>query len=629
MPSDPLIGKKMGDYTIESVLGRGGMARVYQGYDANLDRYAAVKVIDSFLINSDDSEEYFERFQREARAIARLRHPNIVGVYQFGQYEEQVYMAMIFIKGQDLRYVLKEHVAKGTLMAPALVLKIMDAMTDALDYAHREGVIHRDVKPSNILVMDDGTAVLTDFGLALNTSDGTIGNTFGSAHYIAPEQAVSSANAVPQSDMYSLAICLYEMLTGRVPFDDDSAMSVALKHLSDPPPPPRDLNPNIPVEVERTLLQALEKEPENRYQTLREMHQALTAAFETTNLHNLGDTDASASIPRPIDLGTASAPPTPRSRPSIPRPSRVETNASASEMRQRSVEKAASKPSVVADRLKRRARGDSSDRQRTAIIIGSILVVAILVGGLIFGLNAAGLFDMTPTNPPPATFVVAAADTDVAAATTEEATEGATDDMPPTVAETAETTDTAAPTATETAVAATEDATPAPPTATEATIKPSATPTDSEPNATPTRPSALPPDAVTITLRYNERSLMLFNSSEQMVDVSQIVFSHEDEERLRRVSVLGIWNRGTQNPRNLPPGDCFQTWTTNFVNLPAPGYCTRQAFYAIAVGRDFWVDENAVPFDVELSGEVIATCPAVVADNRADQECSIQVPPTR
>ena len=139
----------------------------------------------------------------------------------------------------------------------------MEAMTSALDYAHKEGVIHRDVKPSNILVMEDGTAVLTDFGLALNTSDGTIGNTFGSAHYIAPEQAVSSANAVPQSDMYSLAICLYEMLTGRVPFDDDSAMSVALKHLSDPPPPPRQLNPNIPEEVEIVILQALKKNPQN------------------------------------------------------------------------------------------------------------------------------------------------------------------------------------------------------------------------------------------------------------------------------------------------------------------------------------------------------------------------------
>lgn len=628
MPTDPLLGKKMGDYTIESLLGRGGMARVYQGYDANLDRYAAVKVIDSFLINSEDSDEYYERFQREARAIARLRHPNIVGVYQFGQYEDQVYMAMVFIEGQDLRFVLKEHVANNTLMAPALALKIMQAMTDALDYAHREGVIHRDVKPSNILVMEDGTAVLTDFGLALNTSDGTIGNTFGSAHYIAPEQAVSSANAVPQSDMYSLAICLYEMLTGRVPFDDNSAMSVALKHLSDPPPPPRQLNPDIPVEVEQVILRALEKEPEDRYETLTEFYEALKAAFETTELHTLGDTNVKGSIPRPVDLGTAtSAEPTPRSRPSIPRPRG--SSPSDSEMRQRSRERAASsQPSVVADRLKRRARGGGGGR-RIAVIVTSILGVVALIGGVFFGLSAAGLLGGETTPTPVATTEVAVLDasTDAmteAAMTTDTATETETEEA---TATDLPATDTLADTeAAINDVTSVPTATPVPPTA---TPEPTATPTEAIPPS-PTRPSALPPDAVTITLRYNEQSFMLFNSSQQDVDVSRIVFYRDESDGSRNeVSVQEIWRRGNQSPNDLPPGDCFQTWTTRFVNLPAPDYCTRQAFYAIANGRDFWFSEEAIPFNIELSGEVIATCPPVVAENRADRECNIQVPPSR
>ncbi len=635
----------MGDYTIESLLGRGGMARVYQGYDANLDRHAAVKVIDSFLLNSDDSDEYFERFQREARAIARLRHPNIVGVYQFGQYDDQVYMAMVFIKGKDLRQVMKENIANETLMAPALVLKVMNAMTSALDYAHREGVIHRDVKPSNILVMQDGTAVLTDFGLALNTSDGTIGNTFGSAHYIAPEQAVSSANAVPQSDLYSLAICLYEMLTGRVPFDDNSAMSVALKHLSDPPPPPRQLNPNIPEEVENVLLKALEKEPEDRYETLTAFYEALKVAFESTSLHTLGDTNANASIPRSMDLGNETASdPTPRSRPSIPRPgSGSGSSGSASEMRQRSRERAASQPSVVAERLKRQSQGGG---RRIAVIVGAIIGVMALVGGVIFGLSAAGLLgggETTPATPTPAETAIAAAEETEAAAeptvTDTEVTETATETEVETEEVTEQPTQSEEPT-TETDVpvaAETEEATPPTETPTSRatsneatdTDTPSETPTD-DTAVTPTRPSALPPDAVTITLRYNERSFMLFNSSEQTVDVSRIVFYRDEEDGERNeVSVREIWSRGNESPSDLPPGDCFQTWTTRFVNLPAPEYCTRQAFYAIANGRNFWVSEEAVPFNIELSGEAIGTCAPVIAENRADRECNIQVPPAR
>jgi len=158
---DPLIGKQLGDYQIVEILGRGGMARVYKGYDARLDRYAAVKVIDGTLLATENEAEYRQRFEREARAIARLNHPNIVGIYQFGDYESLYYMAMVFIEGRDLGQILK---SRNVSFTDAQILQIMRDTSAALDYAHINGVIHRDVKPSNIMVTGDHRAILTDFG---------------------------------------------------------------------------------------------------------------------------------------------------------------------------------------------------------------------------------------------------------------------------------------------------------------------------------------------------------------------------------------------------------------------------------------------------------------------------------
>ncbi|MBN1201058.1 MAG: serine/threonine protein kinase [Anaerolineae bacterium] len=289
MSADPLLGKKLGDYTIQSLLGRGGMSRVYRGYDENLDRFAAVKVISGDFVTTTE-EEYTRRFQLEARSIARLQHPNIVGVYQFGRSEGIYYMAMVFLEGKDLRAVLKEYAAKEQRMPAAEVLRIARDVASALDYAHTQGVIHRDIKPSNIMLeKQGGRAILMDFGLALSIHEGTTGDTFGSAHYIAPEQAISSAKAVPQSDLYSLGIVLYEMMAGKVPFDDPSAMSVALKHLNEVPPPPTLYNPDLPGEAEAVIMRVLEKKPEDRYTTGSDLVDALEKAF--------GVADASVSQP--------------------------------------------------------------------------------------------------------------------------------------------------------------------------------------------------------------------------------------------------------------------------------------------------------------------------------------------
>ena len=156
--SDPLIGRQLGDYTIVEMLGRGGMARVYKGYDSRLDRYAAIKVIEYHLLTEANAQDYRNRFQREARAVARLRHPGIVTLYQFGEFENVYYMAMAFIEGRDLAQILREAADKGERLPQTRVLSIIREVGAALDYAHGEGVIHRDVKPSNIMITSKGSA---------------------------------------------------------------------------------------------------------------------------------------------------------------------------------------------------------------------------------------------------------------------------------------------------------------------------------------------------------------------------------------------------------------------------------------------------------------------------------------
>jgi serine/threonine protein kinase len=310
MPAyDTLVGQQLANFRIERLLGRGGMAKVYYGWDVKLERPVAIKVIDE---RYRGDHAYTERFVREARAVASWNHPHILQVYYAGDENGIYYFAMEYVRGLDLGKIIQHYTEAGELLPLADVLQVGRAVAMALDYAHRKGVIHRDVKPSNVLVSDDERVALADFGLALTVSQGTVGEVFGSPHYISPEQARNSSEAVPQSDLYSLGVMLYEMLVGVLPFDDPSPASLALMHLTREPPAPRLVNPEISPAVQSVLLKSLSKSPAERFQTGGELVDSLEKALLEVEP---ADTQP-VTLPLPPGINPSTAPRT-RSKVSI------------------------------------------------------------------------------------------------------------------------------------------------------------------------------------------------------------------------------------------------------------------------------------------------------------------------
>lgn len=274
--NDPLIGQELGTYRIERVLGRGGMATVYYAWDIRLNRPVAVKVIDARF---REDRDYALRFLQEAEAAASLRHPSIVHVYYADEQDSVYFFAMEYIEGPDLGAVLRQQAEAGTYLPRREVLRIVQAIGEALDYIHDKGLVHRDVKPSNIMIARDGRVVLTDFGLVLDVAAGSIGAVLGSPRYIAPEQAVSSAHAVPQSDLYSLGAILYEMIAGQPPFDAQGPLELAMQHINAEPRPLRASRLEIPPAVEEVVLKALAKGVTSRYTSGAALVAALAAAW--------------------------------------------------------------------------------------------------------------------------------------------------------------------------------------------------------------------------------------------------------------------------------------------------------------------------------------------------------------
>jgi serine/threonine protein kinase len=270
-----LIGKDVGRYHILEQLGEGGMATVYKAYDTRLETDVAVKFIRTERLSPEIADQALKRFEREAKSLARLTHPNIVKVMDYGEFEGQPFLVMPYLPGQTL----KQRIG-GKPMSSQDACKLIIPIAQALDYAHSLHIIHRDIKPANILLTQTGEPMLSDFGVAkIIEDDATVDLTgtsaaVGTPEYMAPEQ-ITSKTVDHRADIYALGIVLYEMLTGRKPFQADTPMAVLFKQASDPLPSPRQFVNSIPVPMEKILIKALAKKPEDRYQSMGEFAAAL------------------------------------------------------------------------------------------------------------------------------------------------------------------------------------------------------------------------------------------------------------------------------------------------------------------------------------------------------------------
>lgn len=269
-------GQKISDrYQIIKSIGEGGMANVYLAYDTILDRNVAVKVLRGDL-SSD--EKFVRRFQREALSASSLSHPNIVEVYDVGEDNGQYYIVMEYIEGKHLKELLKKR-GKLTLSE---VIDIMLQITDGMSMAHDSYIIHRDIKPQNIMIQENGVVKITDFGIAMamNATQLTQTNSvMGSVHYLPPEQANGKGSTL-QSDIYSMGILMYELLTGKLPYKGDNAVEIALKHLKETLPSIKEELPDLPQSVENIIIRASAKNPKNRYSDAREIHEDLLTCLD-------------------------------------------------------------------------------------------------------------------------------------------------------------------------------------------------------------------------------------------------------------------------------------------------------------------------------------------------------------
>ena len=269
-------GSKISDrYQIIKTLGEGGMANVYLAHDVILDRNVAVKVLRGDLAND---EKFVRRFQREALSASSLSHPNIVEMYDVGEDDGQYYIVMEYVDGKTLKQILKQ---RGKLSITEVV-DIMLQLTDGMAHAHDAYIIHRDIKPQNIMILSNGLIKITDFGVAtaMNSTQLTQTNSvMGTVHYLPPEQAQGKGSTI-RSDIYSMGIMMYELLTGLVPYKGENAVEIALKHLKEPLPSVRKINSNIPQSIENVIIRATAKNPKNRYVDAREMHEDLKTALD-------------------------------------------------------------------------------------------------------------------------------------------------------------------------------------------------------------------------------------------------------------------------------------------------------------------------------------------------------------
>ncbi len=271
-----IIGENVGPYRLIEKLGKGGMATVYKAYHPSLDRYVAIKALHPAFM---EHPGFIDRFNREAKVVAKLEHPNIVPIYDYSEHEGRPYLVLKYVQGETLKARLEK--SKLTYKESRHVFRVISS---ALAYAHKEGVLHRDVKPSNVLLDKAGGIYLADFGLArmTETSQTTLSGQMmmGTPHYISPEQAKGLGNLDARTDIYSLGVMMYELLVGEVPFQADTPFSVIHDHIYSPLPLPLDLNPDLNEPIQRALLKALAKKREDRFANMGEMTSAFLKAFD-------------------------------------------------------------------------------------------------------------------------------------------------------------------------------------------------------------------------------------------------------------------------------------------------------------------------------------------------------------
>ena len=284
-------GQTLGRYQVLEPLGRGGMALVYRAYHAQLERYVAIKLLRFDLA---DEKAFLARFQREARAVANLRHPHIVQVFDFDIEGDLTYMVMEYLEGDTLKARLDDYRRRDERMPPGEIVRIMLDILDGLAYAHSEGVVHRDLKPSNIMLTKRGQAVISDFGIAQivgGTKVTATGALMGTPEYMAPEQGLQG-HSDARSDVYALGVILFELLTQRIPFEAETPLATMLKHIQAPLSPPHEINREILPSLERVVIKALAKAPEDRYPN---------AAMMAADLKQAAD-EAEINVPDHISL---------------------------------------------------------------------------------------------------------------------------------------------------------------------------------------------------------------------------------------------------------------------------------------------------------------------------------------
>jgi len=381
-----LSGQTLGKYQLVERLGRGGMADVYKGYHPRLERYVAVKTLHSQLIEA--SPDFLPRFEREAKAVASLRHPHIVQMYDFDLQGEVYYMVMELVDGESLGEVLFRLAKKNQRLTYQRILELLQEISSALDYAHHNHMLHRDIKPSNVLLDKSGHAYLVDFGIARILGSSThftsTGTLIGTPHYMSPEQC-KGEELTTASDVYALGVMLFEMLVGRVPYDADTPYGIIHKHINEPLPPARSLRSDLPAEVEAVLNKALAKEPRDRYQAAGELAAAFQQALSVKPLSSTPAILNSAPQIQPVQgvrppVMIAAAPP-----PSVPPPP-VAVNKEAASAR--SVSSSAPAAGAVSVRPEQSVRpaAAASPKKRKISCLWLFLPVVLVLGGLaVFG----------------------------------------------------------------------------------------------------------------------------------------------------------------------------------------------------------------------------------------------------